>query len=237
MTTLRHKYIQNWSAITYEWFLHLFPQQKFYKIVDSLKIDSRVPYREMIQHELYIRGWITEGGEEVMGRKVKNAIVKEISRLSVPVRKRKVKRADVLSRNREGRERLEEWLRSDGYYNRGMSTMGSVWTKELFLVTIGTGWVYVYLKQEKGWNWGAYMKQIGYFQLGGDVIEMMGKAEKGKLLDRSFRHGQRRKYFIMRKKRKNIYMNRKRRGFEVRHAIPTKVNLSYATWEKRNPGI
>jgi hypothetical protein len=191
---------------SYEWFLYLFPQKKFFKELSRISNKIGIDVWDGVQDELWVRGLVSERGEARMGKGVRDKIKKE---LRIEPLRVKVKRKDVMERQGKGKEKLLEYGQQMGFMVVQQEVGLTMWNRDRgFLLNCGTGWAYVY-KMEGGIMMDRQCPMVGYFRMdGADVQGKLSEAMNGKLMWRSYNLGVRRRLFrtraIMRKHRVTI---------------------------------
>jgi hypothetical protein len=191
---------------SYEWFLYLFPQKKFFKELGRISNKIGIDVWDGVRDELWARGLVSSRGEARMGKGVREKIKGE---LRIEPLRGKAKRKDVIDRQEHGKKMLVEYGLQLGYIIVQQEVGLTMWNREDgFLLNCGTGWAYVY-KMEGGITMDKQCPMVGYFRMdGADVQGKLTGAMGGKLMWRSYNLGVRRRLFktraVMRKRRVGI---------------------------------
>jgi hypothetical protein len=198
MSGIVGKLMKGGATVRYEWFLRLYPGLKFRQILGKLTKKLGVDVGAGIRDELWCMGLVGERGEARMGGKIRKVIQRELMGMELVVRKRKVKRVDVVERCGKGRERLEETGRLMGYLLVCREYGLVMFQREMgFMVISGRGWCYVY-KTGHSFSFTEELVEVGYFRLDGDVELGLRKAMNGEMRYRVQEHGTRRKRYMSR---------------------------------------
>ena len=211
MSTIVSKLMKGWGTIRYEWFLRLFGTSKYAKIEEKLCEKLGIDIKGVLRDELWCMGLVVERGSDRMGREVRKKIQRELLKMDLKVRKRVVKRKDVIERCREGRVKLAECGRLMGYLKITDEYGLVMFQRDMgFMVITGRGWAYVY-KTGHTFSYTDDLIEIGYFRLDGDVELGLRKAMNGEMRYRVQEHAVRRKLFIGRRVQRNARAGIKRK--------------------------
>ena len=209
MATLKQIIGKESKSDSYEWFLYLFPQKKFFKELSRISNAIGVNVWEGIQDELWVRGLVNKRGEARMGKGIRTKIKAE---LKLEPLEAKIKRVDIVERSEKGKQKLIEYASQMGYLMIQQEVGLTMWNREQgFLLNAGTGFAYVY-KTEGGFRTDKQYPIVGYFRLSGaDVQGRLSEAMNGGMMWRSYRLGVRRRMFITRRvlRGKRISLKRK----------------------------
>ena len=197
MATLKQIIGKESKSDSYEWFLYLFPQKRFFKELSRISNAIGANVWEGIQDELWVRGLVSSRGEARMGKGIRTKIKAE---LKLEPLEAKVKRQDMIDRQAHGKKLLEEIASQTGFLLIQNECGLTMWNREKgYLLNTGTGWAYVY-KTGNSFRTDKSYPIVGYFRL--DCANVQGKlteAINGELIWRAYKHGVNRRMFMTRK--------------------------------------
>jgi hypothetical protein len=213
MPTAQKIFLKNDKSIIYEWFIYLFPDKKFFKILMAVSDRLGVNMWDPIQDELWVRGLIAERGPIRLGIKMKHKFIKELLGMELSTRKHKGVHESVQKRQDEGKERLKAIGRLMKFdVMVGNETHLVMWSRSLgFLVNAGIAWVYVY-RTGNSFEMDKQFPIVGYFHTNSATIEsQLCEAMNGDLMNKTHKHEVRRRIFITRKINRMRYQSIKRK--------------------------
>jgi len=201
------------NSLDYELFLYSFPEDSFFDKVAEMEKTWGVPVGEIVRDELFCMGLNEERGEYRLGPKMRKKIMQYLNDHPMPLQDIPIKNLGMKKRQQEGKLKLLQ-IGRDMYFDILCDDPGvMMWSRDLGILAVaGTSWCYIY-KTCHSFRTDVNFPIIGYFQLAGrNISGQLAKAIMGSMQPQADALSERRRAFMVRKKKSLGRISSKRNG-------------------------
>jgi hypothetical protein len=203
------------ANLHYEHFIFSFPEDAFFDKAIEMEEAFGVPLTGFIRDELYQYGLIEleDRGEYRIGPKMRKRMKEYLLKYPIPLPVPSEKKSAMRIRQEKGLEQLVKTGREKRFDILSNTSEGAImWNRNIGILAVaGTSWCYVY-RTGHSFRMDINFPILGYFQLGGsDIPGQLMKAINGELQSAADKLSERRRAFMIRKKRRQDHF-RMRRG-------------------------
>lgn len=210
----------------YDYLLYSYPEQPFWDKVIEMEQAWNVPVREVLRDELFLRGIIIDRSDVCrIGPRMRKKIKQFLFDHPMPVPEWEVTNHSLRNRQIDGLAKLKAYGEKHDYlilfYDPDSALL--MWDKRKSGILLNTGRSFAYVYQGgRSYSFNMDLSMIGYFQLSSaNVVSKFKEAINGHMEDRTAALSERRKQFIIRRKKRWTKFNSKRNAIKKGEAAGT----------------